>query len=75
MNSGGVLTGAPMLLACAIGRSPLLMLAGLAPQSLGALAQRLGPIEHLVPGQRVFSVLMEAAGLWLIFQSGMLPPL
>lgn len=75
VNSGGVLTGALMLLAYAIGRSPLLLLAGLAPQSLGALAQRLGPLEHLLPGQRTFSAIMVTAGLWLIFQSGIMPPI
>ncbi|MBD3765791.1 MAG: sulfite exporter TauE/SafE family protein, partial [Rhodobacterales bacterium] len=70
---GSALTGALMLLAYAIGRSPLLLLAGLAPQSLGTLARRLGLIEQFLPGQRAFSAVMVAAGLWLIFQSGILP--
>ncbi|MFN4157565.1 MAG: cytochrome c biogenesis CcdA family protein [Gemmobacter sp.] len=70
---GSVLTGAMMLLAYAIGRSPLMVLAGLAPQSLNTISRRLGPVEHLIPGPRAFSALMVVAGLWLIFQSGILP--
>ncbi|MFN4153841.1 MAG: cytochrome c biogenesis CcdA family protein [Paracoccaceae bacterium] len=70
---GSVLTGAMMLLAYAIGRSPLLVLAGLAPQSLNTIARRLGPVEHLIPGKRAFSALMVMAGIWLISHSGILP--
>lgn len=72
---GSALTGALMLLAYAIGRSPLLVLAGLAPQSLTLLSGRLGPLRRLTPGPHVFSALMAAAGLWLILQSGILPAL
>jgi len=57
----------------AIGRSPLLIVAGLAPQSLGAIGRKLGPVERFLPGQRVFSTLMVAAGAWLILESGVLP--
>lgn len=69
---GSAVTGALMLLAYAIGRSPLLILAGLAPQSLNALITRLGAIERFLPGHRAFSVLMMGAGLWLVLQSGFL---
>ncbi len=69
---GSAVTGALMLLAYAIGRSPLLILAGLAPQSLNVLVTRLGAIERFLPGHRAFSVLMTGAGLWLILQSGFL---
>ena len=69
---GGAVAGALMLLAYAIGRSPLLILAGLAPQSLNVLVTRLGAIERFLPGRRAFSVLMIGAGLWLILQSGFL---
>jgi len=69
--SGSVLTGALMLLAYAIGRSPLLMLAGLAPQSLNALGSRLGAMDRFLPGHRFFAALMILAGLWLLVSSGL----
>lgn len=70
---GGAVTGALMLLAYAIGRSPLLVLAGLVPQSLEAIARRLGPVSRFLPGHRAFSAIMVAAGLWLVLQSGIMP--
>lgn len=67
---GSALTGALMLLAYAIGRSPLLLFAGLAPQGLSALTARLGMFDRFIPGQRIFSVLMIGTGLWLFTVSG-----
>lgn len=71
---GSALTGALMLLAYAIGRSPLLVVAGLAPRSLRAIARWLGPLERFVPGQRAFSAIMVIAGLWLVVGSGLFDP-
>ncbi|WP_372840869.1 cytochrome c biogenesis CcdA family protein [Phaeovulum sp.] len=70
---GTTLAGAMMLLAYGVGRSPLLLFAGIAPQHLGGLMKRLGAADRFMPGQRVFSAIMVAAGIWLILQSGILP--
>ncbi|MDP1668794.1 hypothetical protein [Phaeovulum sp.] len=59
------MAGAAMLLAYGVGRSPLLLVAGLAPQQLGGIKSRLGAIERFVPGRSFFAALMVAAGLWL----------
>lgn len=59
---GGAAAGALMLLAYAIGRSPLLVLAGLAPQSLSVLTARTRVVERFLPGPQAFSLLMIGAG-------------
>lgn len=67
---GSALTAALLLLAYAIGRGALLLFAGLAPQGPSTRTARLGRLDRFIPGQRVFSVLMIGAGLWLVTTTG-----
>lgn len=56
--------GAALLLAYGLGRSVLLLLAGAMPVAATGMVRRLTPWAAWLPGQKVFSGLLAAAGLY-----------